>query len=175
MCNFKVTSRESTALLEKILDKELSLDELRMEVKEFATPSNGRGFFEVGLTLSLFFSFLVFAGFVSKYSALLAVLLGVPTGLLLVRIFVLQHDCGHRSLFAHAGLNLWIGRFLALLSLTPFSDWRRKHHVHHQHTGQLDVRRHEGTVWLCTTTEFSGLSLFKRLCYRLYHFPPILH
>ena len=146
-----------------------------MQVKEFATPSNGRGFFEVGLTLSLFFSFLVLAGFVSKYSAVSAVLLGIPTGLLLVRIFVLQHDCGHRSLFVSAGLNLWIGRFLALLSLTPFSDWRRKHHVHHQHTGQLDVQRHEGAVWLCTTTEFSELSQFKRFCYRLYHFPPILH
>lgn len=160
--------------MEIILDKKLSLDELRMRVKEFATPSNGRGFFEVGLTLALFFSFLVLAGFVTNYSAVLAILLGVPAGLLLVRIFILQHDCGHRSLFASAALNLWVGRFLALLSLTPFSHWKRTHHVHHQHTGQLDVRRHEGSIWLCTTDEYKKLSRCMRLCYRLYHFPPIL-
>ncbi len=156
-------------------DEKLSLEELRALVRPFATPTNARGFFEVGLTLSLFFLFLFLAGFAAKHSSILAIFLGISSGLILVRIFILQHDCGHRSLFTTPSLNLWIGRFLGLLTLTPYDEWNTSHRTHHQHTGQLDVRRHEGSIWLYTTDEYEKLSHKMRCCYRLYHFPLILH
>lgn len=153
----------------------LTLDELRARVKEFATPSNGRAFFEVGITLVLFFALLVLAGFASTYSAVLAIGMGIPTGLFLVRLFVLQHDCGHRSLFKTQWLNLWFGRLLATLCLTPFREWLRSHLTHHRHTGQLDVRRGEGNIWLYTTDEFAKQSSVIRFLYRVYHSRVVLH
>ena len=156
------------------LEKPLTLEELRAVVKPFATPSNARGFFEVSITLVLFFSSLLFAGYVKNYSTLLALCLSIPSGLLLMRIFVLHHDCGHRSLFVAPWLNLWVGRLLALPALTPFDYWRRIHHRHHQNTGKLDALRGDGEVWLYTVEEYATLGFWKKLQYRLYHFPPIL-
>lgn len=156
------------------LENTLSLVELRNQVREFATPSNSRAFFEVCVTLALFFSLLTLAGYTLNHSLLLAMFLGGIAGLILVRIFILQHDCGHRSLFSTPWLNHWVGRLLALHTLTPFHEWNDSHHTHHRHTGQLSVRRHEGAIWLLTTNEYEELSKWKRFCYRLYHFPLVL-
>ena len=50
-------------------------------------------------------------------SPLLAVALGLPTGILLVRIFIIQHDCGHGSFFASPIANTATGRQRHLLGL----------------------------------------------------------
>lgn len=151
-----------------------TLSELRAMVQPFAKPSNTRGFVEVILTLVLFFSFLVLAGFASTYSAILAILVGIPAGILYVRVFVLQHDCGHRSLFSNAALNVWVGRLLSLVALTPFSYWKRAHHVHHQNNGRLDTEHCEGAMLFYTVEQYNKLSRWEKFRYRLFYFPPIL-
>lgn len=156
------------------MNEKLSLAELRDLVAPFATPNDKRGLWETGLTLVLFFAFLGLSGLASHYSTLGAIAISSVSGLLLTRLFVLHHDCGHRSLFATQWLNLWVGRLLALFALTPFDYWRRIHHRHHQNTGRLDAVRGDGEVWLYTVDEYAALSLLRKLQYRLYHFPPIL-
>ena len=57
--------------------------------------------------------------------------LAVPAALLLVRLFAIQHDCGHGSFFASRRANDLVGRVLGVLTLTPYAFWRKNHAIHH--------------------------------------------
>jgi omega-6 fatty acid desaturase (delta-12 desaturase) len=105
---------------------------------------------------------------------ILAGLLLLPFGaLLLVRLFIIQHDCGHGSFFASPWANGLLGRALSLLTLTPYAFWRRDHAMHHATTGNLD-RRGAGDVTLLTLAEYRALPLTRRLAYRLYRHPVVM-
>jgi omega-6 fatty acid desaturase (delta-12 desaturase) len=104
----------------------------------------------------------------------LAALLLLPVGaLLLVRLFIIQHDCGHGSFFASPLANGLLGRFLSLLTLTPYAFWRRDHAMHHATTGNLD-RRGAGDVTMLTLLEYRALSWPRRIAYRLYRHPLVM-
>ena len=104
------------------------------------------------------------------YASLLLVPLG---GALLVRLFIVQHDCGHGSFFASAWANGLLGRALSLLTLTPYTFWRRDHAMHHATTGNLD-RRGTGDVTTLTRPEYEALSARGKLAYRLYRHPLVM-
>jgi omega-6 fatty acid desaturase (delta-12 desaturase) len=70
----------------------------------------------------------------------LCLLLAVPTAGFLVRLFMIQHDCGHGAFFHLRGTNDWVGRVIGVLTLTPYDFWRRTHAVHHSTSGNLDRR-----------------------------------
>src|ERR1700724_1382741 len=70
----------------------------------------------------------------------LCLLLAVPAAGLLVRLFMIQHDCGHGAFFRHRLANDWVGRVLGVLTLTPYDFWRRAHAIHHASLGNLDQR-----------------------------------
>jgi len=61
-------------------------------------------------------------------------------GMLLVRTFVLQHDCGHLSLFSSRRVNDAMGLFLSCWTSVPFEPWRTEHNWHHQNQGKLSHR-----------------------------------
>src|SRR5687768_13854933 len=44
-------------------------------------------------------------------------LLALPTAGLCVRLFIIQHDCGHGSYFARSRTNRRVGAFLGLITL----------------------------------------------------------
>ena len=50
---------------------------------------------------------------------------------LLVQLFMIQHDCGHGSFFCQRWANDWIGRAIGVLTFTPYDHWRRSRAVHH--------------------------------------------
>src|SRR3979490_3365774 len=56
-------------------------------------------------------------------------LLSVPAAGFLVRLFMIQHDCGHGAFFRHRLTNDWVGRVIGVLSLTPCALLRRAHRV----------------------------------------------
>jgi omega-6 fatty acid desaturase (delta-12 desaturase) len=57
-----------------------------------------------------------------------------------IRIFVLQHDCGHGSLFKSKRTNDKVGTALSWLTGIPFEPWRTEHAWHHNHQGKLEKR-----------------------------------
>jgi omega-6 fatty acid desaturase (delta-12 desaturase) len=89
-----------------------------------------------------------------------------PAAAFLVRLFMIQHDCGHGSFFRRRSVNDRIGRIIGVLTLTPYDYWRRTHAVHHATTGNLD-QRGMGDVTLLTVAEYRGLPRWRRLAYRL--------
>ena len=102
-----------------------------------------------------------------------ALLLTIPAAGLLVRLFMIQHDCGHRSFFRSAKLNDLVGRFLGVLTLTPYEQWRRAHATHHATSGNL-TRRGIGDLDLLTVEEYRALPRLKRFLYRAYRNPLVL-
>jgi omega-6 fatty acid desaturase (delta-12 desaturase) len=97
-------------------------------------------------------------------------LLSLPAAALVVRLFMIQHDCGHRSFFRSTRLNEWVGRAIGVLTLTPHGYWRRAHNIHHATSGDLD-RRGVGDVTMLTVSEYLALPRSKRLAYRVYRNP----
>ena len=97
-------------------------------------------------------------------------LLSLPAAALVVRLFMIQHDCGHRSFFRSARLNDWVGHIIGVLTLTPHGYWRHAHNIHHATSGDLD-RRGIGDVTMLTVGEYLALPRLKRFAYRAYRNP----
>jgi omega-6 fatty acid desaturase (delta-12 desaturase) len=126
------------------------------------------------LTAALFTSFWILALVSLDYSYWITLLLAIPAAGFYVRLFIIQHDCGHGSFFKSRRANNLLGSFLGVLTLTPYAYWRKTHAVHHATTGNLDRRHEFGDIRTLTVQEYSKLSPLKRIAYRLYRNPIIL-
>jgi omega-6 fatty acid desaturase (delta-12 desaturase) len=103
----------------------------------------------------------------------LALPLCVPAALFLVRLFMIQHDCGHGSFFQAKAANDWVGRTIGVFTLTPYDYWRSTHAMHHASSGNLD-RRGLGVIEMLTVDEYLALPPLRRLGYRLYRNPAVM-
>jgi omega-6 fatty acid desaturase (delta-12 desaturase) len=140
---------------------------------QYREPFQRRSVLELLVTLVPFIALWALAWASLSVSHLAAVLLAVVNSGFLVRLFAIQHDCGHGSFFKDRAVNDWVGRTLGVLTLTPYAVWRRTHSVHHASAGNLD-KRGMGDVLTLTVTEYRALSALGRLRYRLYRHPLVL-
>lgn len=101
------------------------------------------------------------------------ILLTLPAGAFLVRLFLIQHDCGHGSFFRSRSANGWVGRTIGILTLTPYEFWRRAHAHHHAGAGNLD-RRGLGDIDTLTLNKFKALGAWGRWRYRAYRHPLVM-
>ncbi|MDB6020947.1 MAG: hypothetical protein JWQ04_804 [Pedosphaera sp.] len=99
--------------------------------------------------------------------------LAVLAGGLLVRVFIIFHDCGHGSFFKSRQANDAVGFIAGILTFTPYYHWRWEHAIHHSSAGHLD-RRGTGDVWTLTVQEYLESSRWKRFAYRLARNPIVL-
>jgi acyl-lipid omega-6 desaturase (Delta-12 desaturase) len=132
-----------------------------------------RSLLQLATTAVPFFGLLVAIHAVSSHSFGLTLLLALPAAGLLVRLFIIQHDCGHGSYFRSRAANDALGRAISVLTLTPYSHWRQGHAIHHATSGNLD-RRGRGDVETMTVAEYQALSRWGRLGYRLYRNPFVM-
>jgi len=103
----------------------------------------------------------------------LTLILSVPTAGFLIRMFIIQHDCGHGSFFKSRAARDWVGRCIGVILLTPYDYWKRTHAYHHAHSGDLDFRGF-GDVETFTVAEYLSSPRSRRLRYRLYRHPLVL-
>lgn len=103
----------------------------------------------------------------------LTLLLAVPSAGLMIRLFIVQHDCGHGSFFRQGWANDLVGRVLGVLTVTPYHYWRQTHALHHSTSGNLD-RRGWGDINTLTVREYRALPARARRAYRLYRSFPVL-
>ncbi|MGH2880106.1 MAG: fatty acid desaturase [Solirubrobacteraceae bacterium] len=106
-------------------------------------------------------------------SVLLALALAIPAAALLVRTFIVFHDCSHGSFLASKRANSWLGIGLGLLLYSPFLRWRHDHAVHHATAGDLD-HRGVGDIRTLTVSEYGALPWRARLAYRLTRNPLVM-
>jgi omega-6 fatty acid desaturase (delta-12 desaturase) len=91
----------------------------------------------------------------------------------LLRLFAIQHDCGHGAFLNNRTLSDWLGRTLGVVTLTPYDVWRRAHSIHHSGSGNLG-RRGLGDILTLTVAEYRACTPFERLKYRMYRHPLVL-
>ncbi|MCG8358143.1 MAG: fatty acid desaturase [Kiloniellales bacterium] len=142
-------------------------------LKAYALPSSRRSLGQLLVTASSFAALWLGMWVSLDLSYWVTLLLAVPAAGFLVRFFIIQHDCGHRSYFRSRWANDLVGRALGVLTLTPYDYWRKAHAVHHATSGNLD-RRGIGDINTLTVGEYRALSGWRRLLYRLYRNPLVL-
>lgn len=109
-------------------------------------------------------------------------LLTVPASGFVLRLFIVQHDCGHGSLFRSRAANDWTGRLAGIITFTPYDCWRHWHASHHATSGDLDRRNlegivaqralgAEGAIATHTVAEYRALPPVWRAAYRIYRHP----
>jgi omega-6 fatty acid desaturase (delta-12 desaturase) len=161
VCNSAAVERPSTAR-----------DWLEI-LQRYRQPDVGRSALEIVVTLVPFTFFWV-AAWASLYvSPWLTALFVVPAAFFLVRLFLIQHDCGHGALFKKRLTNDWIGRVIGVLTFTPYDAWKRSHAIHHASSGNLDERG-LGDIDTLTIREYSALPRWQRIRYHIYRNPIVL-
>lgn len=150
------------------------LSRWRRELAKYRTPHGGRGASELAITAVPFaFAWAAMYWSVSHGQLWIYALLLVPTAGLLVRLFLIQHDCGHYAFFATRALNDWTGRLLSTLTVTPYDHWRHCHAIHHATSGNLS-HRGVGDVDTLTVAEYTARGRWARLRYRAYRHPIVM-
>jgi len=91
----------------------------------------------------------------------------------IMRVFIIQHDCGHNSFFKNRKYNDMVGFVCGIMTLTPYEAWRTSHAIHHATSGDLD-NRGWGDVYTMTVNEYVNNTPWERFKYRMYRNPFIM-
>lgn len=142
-------------------------------VQQYQQSSTGRAVWQILNTLIPYAATWFVMYFAVKVSWWLTVPLCILAGGLLVRVFIIFHDCGHGSFFKSQRWNNITGFISGALTFTPYYHWRWEHSIHHATSGDLD-RRGTGDVWTMTVQEYLESSRWKRFAYRLARNPFVL-
>jgi omega-6 fatty acid desaturase (delta-12 desaturase) len=144
--------------------------EIRAILAQYREPNFRKSVWQLLSSVIPFFSLWMLTWVGLQYGYPYILVLTVPTAGFLMRIFAIQHDCGHRSFFKSKSANDVVGCMLGLLTLTPYCHWRRTHALHHVTSGDLD-RRGYGDIPLLTVKEYLGLTPLQQLPYRIIRNP----
>src|SRR5690349_17533527 len=98
---------------------------------KYRQPNSGRSALELAVTAIPFVVLWTLAILAVWHEIWWGLILTVPAAAFLLRLFMIQHDCGHGSFFGHRWLDDWTGRTIGVLTLTPYDYWRRAHAEHH--------------------------------------------
>ena len=148
-----------------------SLNAILSKYKESHLPSS---LWQIANTGIPFFSVMALMYFTSyKGYWPVTLLLAVPASGLLMRMFIIQHDCGHGSFFRSQRANDMLGAVIGVLTLTPYTYWKQTHAIHHSTSGNLD-RRGYGDIETLTVKEYAALTPWGRWKYRAYRSIPVL-
>jgi omega-6 fatty acid desaturase (delta-12 desaturase) len=152
-------------------------DAVRRAAAAFARPQWWRSVGQVVTGFGLFTAGCAGMYLLIPVSCWLALALAVPTGALLVRVFVIQHDCGHGSFFRSRLANRIVGWLCSLCTFTPYGIWARQHAWHHARWNDLDRRQAGADIYSAclTVREYRMLPRRRRLLYRLARHPLIAH
>ena len=142
-------------------------------LSEYRDPDTTRSWFELAVTIGPFVLLWALAWWSLGVSYWLTLALSSLNAAFLLRLFAIQHDCGHGAFFRNRTLSDWLGRVLGVLTLTPYDVWRRSHSIHHSSAGNLG-RRGMGDIHTLTVAEYRDLTPYNRLMYRLYRHPLVL-
>lgn len=141
--------------------------------ENYQTPDNTKAVVQLVNTVVPFFAICTAMVYSFSYAYWVTALLTIPASLLLVRIFIIQHDCGHGSFFTKRKWNNRVGRAMSLLTWTPYDFWRKTHNMHHSGSGNLDNRGF-GAIETITVKEYEALSPRLKFWYRMYRNPYLM-
>ncbi len=146
--------------------------DIRTVSRQYSYAIDSRAWVELGSTFVLYVGavLLALSSIGTIWVMLPAMLLAATLGL---RIYMVQHDCLHRSFFSSPLLNDAVGTLLSPIAMTPFKATRYIHNLHHTFVSDLD-RRDSFEIYTMTLSEWEAASTWERLRYRLYRSPVTL-
>lgn len=150
-----------------------TISEWKKIVAKYTVPSLPRALWQVANTLIPYAAMWFLMYWSLSVSYWLTLGLAVIAGLLVVRVFIIFHDCGHGSFFKSRKANDILGFITGMITFTPYGHWTWQHSVHHQTSGDLD-RRGEGDIWTLTVNEYLSSPRSRRFLYRFLRNPFIL-
>lgn len=139
-------------------------------LKQYQVPDTKKAVIQMINSYGIFIAIWVLQFFLLQQSIFWVVGLAILNGFLLGRIFIIQHDCGHKSFFHSSTANHIIGTISSYFTFIPFKYWAANHNFHHTHIGQLE-HSDIGDVECLTVDEYSKLPLMKKIRYRIYRNP----
>ncbi len=151
----------------------MTVESMTRHCARFRGADPRRALVQVLSTALPFFALLTAMVLASRDYYWAVILMAIPAGGLLVRFFIVQHDCGHGSFLASRRANEFVGRAMSVLTLTPYGLWRREHAMHHAGSGNLE-RRGIGDIETATVAEYRAMPTLERLRYRIYRHPAFL-
>jgi omega-6 fatty acid desaturase (delta-12 desaturase) len=148
-------------------------EEWKRAIAPYQVPSTWRAVLQIADTLGPIVVLWYLISLSLPVSLWIALPLALLVGALLVRVFIIFHDCGHLSFFRSRLANDVTGFVAGVLTFTPYYHWRWQHARHHATSGHLD-QRGIGDVWTMTVQEYLEASRWKRFAYRLARNPFVL-
>ena len=142
-------------------------------VAKYGKPDRKKAIIQMMNTFLPFIGLWILMYFSLRWSYWITIGLALINAFFMVRIFIIQHDCGHQSFMKWRRVNNAIGLFCSFFSSIPYQYWSRSHSHHHAHTGQLEVRD-IGDINTLTVKEYKELSIWKRIGYRIFRHPIVL-
>lgn len=139
-------------------------------LKSYAQADTRKAILQMITSFLPFLALWVLMYFSLSWSYWITLGLAAINAFFLVRIFIIQHDCGHRSYFKSQTWNNIVGVACSFFSTIPYAYWAKEHSFHHGHSGQLETRT-IGDIMLMTENEYRQASRLKRLGYRIYRMP----
>ena len=147
------------------------------DAASFQAPILAHSVWQITSTGAAYFAVLVTMYAAYSYSFWLSLALVLPAAGLVVRLFIIQHDCGHGAFFQSRRANLIVGVLCSLATLTPFTNWRRHHSVHHKQWNNLDTRDMGSDIYstCLTVAEYRAMSPLRQWTARAIRHPLIAH
>jgi len=150
------------------------LKQLPAIVKSYQLPDTRKAVIQILNSFLPFVAIWVAMYLLIDVSFWLVLPLAIVNAFFLVRIFIIQHDCGHQSFTSSRKLNDFIGEACSMLTFMPYRYWAKSHNFHHGHNGILWEHRDIGDINLLTVNEFKALSPLRKLHYALFRSFPVL-
>lgn len=145
---------------------------IRDFTRRYAVKSDARGTVSLAGTFAVYVAALILAARHADLPVLAGPLVAV-LAFASVRLYVLQHDCGHGSLFRTRWLNDAAGHALSVFSLTPYRAMQYNHNQHHAYLGNL-AHRETTEVYTMTLKEWQAAPFRTQAWYRLYRNPLVM-
>lgn len=142
-------------------------------IRQYAQPNLLKSWWQIINTFVPYILLWVLMVYSLNYSYWITLGLSLVAAGFLVRIFIIFHDCGHKSFFKSERLNKVVGIIAGAMVFTPFHKWHYQHLIHHRTVGNLD-KRGVGDVMTWSVEEFKSSTKRKQLFYRIYRNPIVM-
>lgn len=142
-------------------------------IRKYTKPSSKKALIQILNTFIPYIGIWILMYFSLEWSYFITLALAVVAAFFTVRIFIIQHDCGHQNYFKRKWMNQLVGSICSPFSFIPFNYWATNHNFHHVHSGQLETRS-VGDIDTLTVEEYRAMGGWDRFKYRLFRHPLVL-
>ena len=142
-------------------------------IRKYTKPSGSKALIQILNTFIPYIAIWVLMYFSLEWSYFITLGLAVIAAFFTVRIFIIQHDCGHQNYFERKWMNQLVGSICSPFSFIPYNYWATNHNFHHVHSGQLETRS-VGDIDTLTVKEYLAMGTWDRFKYRIFRNPFVL-